>query len=291
MREALLYQKLDNNLVRCLVCDYKCLIKEKCFGVCRVRKNVDGILYTLNNGFTIAASIDPIEKKPLYHFLPKTKVYSFAALGCNMHCPWCQNYDISQVNSNHKISFGVEITPQEHINQTLKHRTPSIAYTYSEPTVFLEYALEVMKLAKENNIKNVWVSNGFMSKETLELILPYLDAINIDLKGPTNNFYQKNCGGLLSTVLRNLKEIRNHPHIHLEITSLLITGLNDEEEQIKEMINLIIEMVGKEVPWHVSRFFPAYKLNSRPPTSIDKLYLAQKLGKEAGLKYIYLGNI
>jgi pyruvate formate lyase activating enzyme len=291
MKEALLYEKLDNKCVRCLVCDYKCLIKDNNYGVCRVRKNVNGVLHSLNNGFTIAASIDPIEKKPLYHFLPKTKIYSFAALGCNMHCLWCQNYDISQVEPSKITSFGMEISPEEHVQQALKHKTPSIAYTYSEPTVFLEYALEVMKLAKKNNIKNVWVSNGFMSKETLNLILPYLDAINIDLKGPDNAFYQKYSGGLLTSVIRNLKEIKSHPHVHLEITTLLISDLNDSEKQIKQMIDLIISTVGKDVPWHISRFFPAYKLRHYPPTPIEKLYLAEALGKQAGMKHIYLGNI
>lgn len=291
MLEALLHQKLENNTVRCLVCDHKCLIKPNLYGLCRVRKNVDGVLYSLNNGYTIAASIDPIEKKPLYHFLPKTKIYSFAASGCNLHCQWCQNHEISQINPSDITSFGVKISPIEHIKRALDNKTPSIAYTYSEPTIFLEYALDVMKLAKENNLKNVWVSNGFMSKETLELIIPYLDAINIDLKGPNNAFYPKYTGGLLDSVLRNLKEIKKHPHIHLEITTLLVSNLNDSEDQIKKMINLIIETVGYDVPWHVSRFFPAYKLKNLSPTPIEKLYLAKRLGEQAGLKYIYLGNI
>lgn len=291
MKEALLYNKLKDNLVQCLVCDYKCVLKENEIGRCRVRKNIKGTLYSLNYGQTIAVNIDPIEKKPLYHFLPRTTIYSFASYGCNLHCLWCQNYTISQIENKDMLNYCSKVSPEDHIRAALRYKTPSIAYTYTEPTIFLEYALDTMKLAHQNNLKNVWVSNGFMSKETLELIIPYLDAINIDIKGPTDNFYQENCGGLLSSVLRNLKEIKKHSHIHLEITSLLIPSYNDSDDQIQTLINLIVDAVGQDVPWHVSRFFPAFQLLNVNPTPVDRLLLAQKLGKEAGMKYIYLGNI
>ncbi|MFA7020626.1 MAG: AmmeMemoRadiSam system radical SAM enzyme [Bacilli bacterium] len=290
MKEALLYDKLPNGKVRCNVCSHRCLIAHGNRGICRVRTNISGVLYSLNYGLCIAAAIDPIEKKPLYHYLPKSETYSFAAVGCNMHCPWCQNYEISQTPNNEFVVEGDEVTPEEHIARALKFKTPSISYTYSEPTVFLEYVLETMKLAKEQGLKNIWVSNGFMSKETLEVILPYLDAINIDLKGPDDDFYQKQCGGNLKTILNNLKTMQK-ANIHIELTTLLIPGLNDEEHQIKKLVSTIVENLGVELPWHISRFFPAWRMLNTRVTPLESLYLARSIGQKAGLKYIYIGNV
>ncbi|MFA5762672.1 MAG: radical SAM protein, partial [Bacilli bacterium] len=183
-----------------------------------------------------------------------------------------------------------DVTPEEHIARALKFKTPSISYTYSEPTVFLEYVLETMKLAKEQGLKNIWVSNGFMSKETLEVILPYLDAINIDLKGPDDDFYQKQCGGNLKTILNNLKTMQK-ANIHIELTTLLIPGLNDEEHQIKKLVSTIVENLGVELPWHISRFFPAWRMLNTRVTPLESLYLARSIGQKAGLKYIYIGNV
>ncbi|MFA7700572.1 MAG: AmmeMemoRadiSam system radical SAM enzyme [Bacilli bacterium] len=290
MKEALLYDKLPNGKVRCNVCSHRCLIAHGNRGICRVRTNISGVLYSLNYGLCIAAAIDPIEKKPLYHYLPKSETYSFAAVGCNMHCPWCQNYEISQTPNNEFVVEGDEVTPEEHIARALKFKTPSISYTYSEPTVFLEYVLETMKLAKEQGLKNIWVSNGFMSKETLEVILPYLDAINIDLKGPDDDFYQKQCGGNLKTILNNLKTMQK-ANIHIELTTLLIPGLNDEEHQIKKLVSTIVENLGVELPWHISRFFPAWRMLNTRVTPLESLHLARSIGQKAGLKYIYIGNV
>ncbi|MDY0345857.1 MAG: AmmeMemoRadiSam system radical SAM enzyme [Bacilli bacterium] len=290
MKEALLYDKLPNGKVRCNVCSHRCLIAHGNRGICRVRTNISGVLYSLNYGLCIAAAIDPIEKKPLYHYLPKSETYSFAAVGCNMHCPWCQNYEISQTPNNEFVVEGDDVTPEEHIARALKFKTPSISYTYSEPTVFLEYVLETMKLAKEQGLKNIWVSNGFMSKETLEVILPYLDAINIDLKGPDDDFYQKQCGGNLKTILNNLKTMQK-ANIHIELTTLLIPGLNDEEHQIKKLVSTIVENLGVELPWHISRFFPAWRMLNTRVTPLESLYLARSIGQKAGLKYIYIGNV
>ncbi len=290
MKEALLYDKLPNGKVRCNVCGHGCQIAPGHRGLCRVRSNINGVLYSINYGLCIAAAIDPIEKKPLYHYLPKSETYSFAAVGCNMHCPWCQNYEISQTSSNEYVIEGEEVTPEQHVERALKFRTPSISYTYSEPTIFFEYALETMKLAKEKGLKNIWVSNGFMSEAALQQILPYLDAVNIDIKGPDDEFYAKHCGGNLKAIINNLKTMQK-ANIHIELTTLLIPGLNDEEYQIKKLVSTIVENLGLEVPWHISRFFPAWRMLNAHITPLDSLHLARLIGQKAGLKYIYIGNV
>jgi len=290
MKEALLYDKLPTGKVRCNVCGHGCQIAPGHRGLCRVRSNINGVLYSINYGLCIAVAIDPIEKKPLYHYLPKSETYSFAAVGCNMHCPWCQNYEISQTPSNEYVIEGEEVTPEQHVERALKFRTPSISYTYSEPTIFFEYALETMKLAKEKGLKNIWVSNGFMSEAALQQILPYLDAVNIDIKGPDDEFYAKHCGGNLKAIINNLKTMQK-ANIHIELTTLLIPGLNDDEYQIKKLVSTIVENLGLEVPWHISRFFPAWRMLNAHITPLDSLHLARLIGQKAGLKYIYIGNV
>lgn len=290
MKEALLYDKLPNGKVRCNVCGHGCQIAPGHRGLCRVRSNINGVLYSINYGLCIAVAIDPIEKKPLYHYLPKSETYSFAAVGCNMHCPWCQNYEISQTPSNEYVIEGEEVTPEQHVERALKFHTPSISYTYSEPTIFFEYALETMKLAKEKGLKNIWVSNGFMSEAALQQILPYLDAANIDIKGPDDEFYAKHCGGNLKAIINNLKTMQK-ANIHIELTTLLIPGLNDEEYQIKKLVTTIVENLGVEVPWHISRFFPAWRMLNAHITPLDSLHLARLIGQKAGMKYIHIGNV
>ncbi|MFA5481309.1 MAG: AmmeMemoRadiSam system radical SAM enzyme [Bacilli bacterium] len=290
MKEALLYEKLADDAVRCHLCGHHCLIRPGNRGLCRVRSNINGVLYALNYGLCISAAIDPIEKKPLYHFLPRTKIYSFAAQGCNLHCPWCQNYEISQMPNGTLEIEGDVVTPSEHVERALKYNTPSIAYTYSEPTIFFEYALETMKLAKEKGIKNVWVSNGFMSEKALQMLLPYLDAVNIDIKGPNDSFYQKHCGGNLTTIIDNLK-IMQKAGIHIEITTLLIPGLNDRPEQIEELAKVIVDHLGVEVPWHINRFFPAWKMSETEITPVQSLLVAKAIGINQGIKQIHLGNV
>jgi pyruvate formate lyase activating enzyme len=207
-----------------------------------------------------------------------------------MHCPWCQNYDISQTPHNEFVVEGEEVTPEEHVQRAIKFSTLSIAYTYSEPTVFFEYALETMKLAHQKGLKNVWVSNGFMSEQSLELLLPYIDAANIDIKGPNDEFYHNYCGGNIKTILNNLKTMQK-ANIHLELTTLLIPGLNDEKSQIEELVNIIVSTVGCDVPWHISRFFPAWRMLDKKITPLETLHLARDIGKLAGIKYIHLGNV
>ncbi len=287
--EAMLYQKLSNSKVKCLVCNHYCILQNGQRGICAVRENKNGIMHILNYSKTIASSIDPIEKKPLYHFLQGTSTYSFATVGCNMKCPWCQNYDISQRPKPGKPIEGITISPQEHIRRTIHYNCPSISYTYSEPTIFLEYAYDTMKLAKEKGLKNIWVTNGFMSKETLELILPYLDAVNIDYKG-LNSIYKEYCLGDAITILDNMK-IMKKANIHIEITTLLIPGLNDKPEDIQSIANDIFTSLGDNVVWHISRFFPAYKMKNTPITPRKTLLMAKQIGHDIGIKNIYLGNI
>jgi len=290
MIEALLYNKLAGGRVQCKTCSHRCLIDSGSRGLCQVRANHEGVLYSLNYGLAIASAIDPIEKKPLYHFLPNTEIYSFAAQGCNLHCPWCQNYEISQSSKRDGIIAGDPISPREHVERALRFKCPSIAYTYSEPTIFLEYALATMKIVKENNLKNVWVTNGFMSEETLALIIPYLDAVNVDIKGPDDRFYREHCGGSLKPIIANLKVLQK-AHIHIEIATLLIPDLNDKREDIEEIASIIVSNLGTEIPWHVTRFFPAWKMLHTKITPLAILEMARDIGEHAGIKHIHIGNV
>lgn len=286
MQEALLYKKLESGNVQCNACNHRCIIAENKRGICGVRENQNGKLYSLVFGKIIAEHIDPIEKKPLYHFLPGTFSLSIATAGCNFRCLHCQNADISQ-SSN---IIGENRTPEEIIESALKNKCPSISYTYTEPTIFLEFALDCMKLAHERGLKNIWVSNGYMSKETLDLIGPYLDATNIDLKAFSEEFYRDVCGARLKPVLENLIDIKKRG-IHLEITTLIIPTKNDSEKELKQIAEFIKKKVGADTPWHVSRFFPHYKMKDTPPTLVEKIYQAVEIGKSAGLKYVYPGNV
>lgn len=290
MKEAILYQKLEGNKVKCAVCNHRCTIAEGKRGICGVRENLQGVLYTLNYGKTIAMHIDPIEKKPLYHFLPGTKSYSFAAAGCNFRCSWCQNWEISQSPKPDKPVEGMDISPEEHVKRALDLACPSIAYTYSEPTIFVEYALDTMMIATAKGLKNVWVSNGYMSRETLDAIIPYLDAANIDYKGPNDGVYEKYCGGRAEPVMENLKYLQK-AGVHLEITTLIIPGINDKEGQLEKIAQFIASEVSKEAPWHITRFFPAWKMMDTPITPMDTLKTAEAIGKKAGLKYVHIGNV
>ncbi|MBN2503827.1 MAG: AmmeMemoRadiSam system radical SAM enzyme [Bacilli bacterium] len=290
MKEALLYDKLLDGSVRCNLCHHRCIIQPDKRGICRVRENRHNRLYALNYGKTIAAAIDPIEKKPLYHFLPGTKVYSFATVGCNFRCSWCQNWEISQNPERDQGVMGIDITPEEHVARALENDCPSIAYTYSEPTIFLEYALDTMKLARAAGLKNVWVTNGFMTPEALDLILPYLDAANVDYKGPDNDVYVRYCGGRAEPVVENMKRMQ-YGGVHLEVTTLVIPGVNDEPDQLKRLVGTLVTELGTALPWHISRFFSAWKMANVPVTPYSTLELARKIGADAGLKTIHIGNV
>lgn len=294
MKECYLYKK-SGDYLECQTCNHRCRIAPYNRGICGVRENFKGKLNLLVYGRIIAENIDPIEKKPLYHFLPGTKSLSIATVGCNFRCLWCQNDDISQMTKENfdrdaiTNKVGVEMEPAQIVADAKKHHCPSISYTYTEPTIFLEFALDTMKLAKKAGLKNIWVSNGYMTIETLDLITPYLDAINIDLKGFDNEKYLKYSGAKLQPVLDNIKEIYKRK-IHLEVTTLIIPGVNDDEKQLKDIAQFLAK-ISKNIPWHISRFFPAFKMLDTPITPIETLKLAEKIGKAAGLKYVHLGNI
>ncbi|ADY55886.1 Radical SAM domain protein [Syntrophobotulus glycolicus DSM 8271] len=290
MKEAVLYQKIDENKVKCAVCNQRCMIADGQRGICGVRENNKGILWALNDGKTIAVNIDPIEKKPLFHFLPGTKTYSFAAAGCNFRCSWCQNWEIAQSPKPHKLVQGLDILPEEHVKRALAHHCLSVSYTYSEPTIYVEYALETMKLARDNGLKNIWVTNGYLSMETMQLVTPFLDAANVDFKGPDDSVYEKYCGGKAGYVMESLKYLYL-AGVHIEITTLLVPGVNDQAGQIENIARFIAAELSPEVPWHISRFFPAWKMTDTPVTPLETMNMAKETGRKNGLKNVYLGNV
>lgn len=294
MRKATLYLKKPNNLVQCRACCHYCLIAPGKTGICGVRQNTCGDLYLLVYGQPIAVNIDPIEKKPLYHFLPNTKIFSLGTMGCNFKCQFCQNWDISQALKHKHIKTlkqrrGENVLPEQIIDYCLSNKIPSIAYTYNEPAIFFEYAYDTAKLARAAGLKNVFVSNGYESKEALFKIKDYLDAINIDLKSFSDEFYQKICGARIGPVLENIKRAVDL-NIHLEVTTLVIPGRNDQASELKQIAEFLIS-IDKNIPWHISRFYPNYKMPDISPTSLDKLAKTYNIGKKAGLNYVYVGNI
>jgi len=289
MKEALLYQTLDKNKVRCNLCAHRCVIHPGKAGICIVRENINGILYTKVYGRTIAQHIDPVEKKPLYHFYPGSKAYSVATPGCNFRCRFCQNWDISQITNIEILESGQQATPEQIVWNAKNTGCKSIAYTYTEPTIFFEYSYDTARLAHEAGLKNIYVSNGYMTHEMLDIIRPYLDAVNIDLKAFRQETYRRIIGAKLQPVLDNLKKIKQID-IWLEVTSLIIPGINDDLKEIRDMANFVAVELGADVPWHISSFFPAYKMKDVPPTSIQTLQLAKEIGLEAGLNYVYIGN-
>jgi pyruvate formate lyase activating enzyme len=283
------YDKLEGNLVQCHLCSHHCRIAEGRRGVCGVRENTEGTLYSLVYDRLISSAVDPIEKKPLFHFLPGSGAYSIATVGCNFRCLNCQNYDISQIPKPQKPIIGRDVTPAEIVEAAKRYQCESIAYTYSEPTIFFEYAYQTAKLASREGIRNVFVTNGYIAEEPLRAIAPYLDAANIDLKSFSDDFYRKICGARLEPVLEAIR-LYKELGIWIEITTLVIPSLNDSEENFKKIAEFIGSL-DKGIPWHVSRFFPTYELIDLPPTPIEDLNKARKTGLEAGLKYVYQGNV
>ncbi len=290
MKEALLYQKLENNAVRCLLCGHKCVIAEGKVGVCQVRQNRDGVLYSLVYGSIISQNVDPIEKKPLYHFYPGSRSFSIATLGCNFQCKWCQNWQIAQMPRLQGLVEVRATAPAEIVSQAQATACRSIAYTYTEPTIFFEYTYDTAQLACQAGIANVYVTNGYMSAEMLDLFHPLLDAANVDLKAFRNKTYQRYTGAGLQQVLDSLK-LMHDLGIWLEVTSLLIPGVNDDPAEVREMAEFVANELGPDTPWHISRFFPQYEMEHTPPTPPETLQTAYEIGKEAGLHYVYMGNI
>ncbi len=292
LKEAELVRILKDQAVQCRVCEHYCTLRPGDWGKCGVRVNRDGKIYLAVYGSAVAAHVDPIEKKPLFHFLPGSKAFSIGTYGCNMRCWWCQNWQISQVrqvDEGHTSSRDA-LSPEDVVDIALRQHSESIAYTYNEPTVFFEYTYDTAKLAHAHGIKNVYVSNGFMSPETLEHLTPYLDAINVDLKGFTNALYEQYSGARLEPVKRNIATIAQETKIWVEVTTLVIPGLNDSDEELRAAAEWLAS-VNPEIPWHLSAFHPDYQMLDRPRTSTATLERAYAIGKSAGLKFIYLGNV
>jgi len=289
--EAYLYESLKDNEVKCNLCDHRCNIKSGRRGICGVRENRAGILETLVYGKVIARHIDPIEKKPLFHFLPGSLSYSIATVGCNFKCRFCQNADIAQMPSDFKGRIvGDFFSPEDVVAAALKGDCRTIAYTYTEPTVYFEFAYDTAKLATEKGIRNVFVTNGYMTEEALQMIHPFLDAANVDLKAFTEDFYKTTCKAQLVHVKETLIQMKSLG-IFVEVTTLIIPGLNDDKKELENLSAFLVDALGPETPWHISRFHPTYKLMDRPSTPIETLLRARDIGLKAGLKYVYTGNV
>lgn len=287
MKEATLWEKVPRKAVRCLLCNHFCWVQEGLIGACGVRQNKNGKLYSLVYGKLVATNIDPVEKKPLYHFLPGSQIFSITTLGCNFRCLFCQNADISQApKPPQREIFGKKWTAKQVVDKAIGSSCQSIAYTYTEPTIFFEFAFDCSMLAKKKGLKNVFVSNGYMSKEAVKMIAPYLDAINIDLKSFDSNFYRRVSGGQLEPVLENIR-LFHRLGLLVELTTLVIPGHNDSEKELSEIAKFI-RSIDKKIPWHISRFHPMYKMANLPPTPTETLKKAYKIGKKAGLKFVYV---
>lgn len=290
MKEALLYKKLKGQKVSCQLCSHRCLIRPGQKGICFVRENKNGTLYSLVYGLTLAANVDPIEKKPLFHFLPGTLSFSIATAGCNFRCAFCQNWSESQITkgSSGRI-IGRKISPKEIVKQAQITGCQSIAYTYTEPTIFFEYARDTALLARKKGLANIFVTNGFQTPETIKEMAKFVDAANVDLKSFSDKFYQKVCGARLKPVMESIK-LLHQAKIWLEITTLVVPKQNDSSKELKQMARFI-SSVDKNIPWHLSRFHPNYKMTTLKPTPMKTLEKAYQIGKKEGLKYVYLGNV
>ncbi len=289
--EAYLYRKLDEGRVQCDLCAHGCKIHDGDRGICGVRCNTGGVLNTLVYGRLIARNVDPIEKKPLFHFYPGSRSYSVATVGCNFKCRFCQNADIAQMpNDQGGAIAGRIVSPEDVVADAIIQDCQSIAYTYTEPTVFFEFAYDTARIAHGKEIKNVFVTNGYMSEAALNMMAPYLDAANVDLKAFSDDFYKGRCSARLEPVKSTLRRMRQL-EIHLEVTTLVIPGLNDAPEELGRMAEFIAAELGPETPWHVSRFHPTYRLTDRGPTPVETLEMARDIGIAAGLRYVYTGNV
>ena len=289
--KAYLFENIGDNQVQCNLCQHRCKIKAGRSGICGVRQNRSGELVSLVFGRVVARNVDPVEKKPLFHFYPGSLSYSIATVGCNFKCKFCQNADIAQMPKDHNGRImGSDVAPTEIVAAAKQSQCQSIAYTYTEPTVYFEFAYEVAKLAHQQGISNLFVTNGYMTEEALDMIDPYLDAANVDLKAFNDEFYRTYCGARLAGVKESLTSMKRRG-IFIEVTTLLIPGLNDEPEELKQMADFVATALGVDTPWHISRFHPTYKLRDRPPTPVQTLKTAHEIGLDAGLRYVYTGNV
>lgn len=282
----MLYQSVGNK-IQCNLCSHYCNLKPDQTGICGVNQNSNSKIINLVHSKVSAINIDPIEKKPLYHFLPSSKSLSIGTLGCNFRCSFCQNHSISQ---EHNIAkYSQQISPQEIVHLAIKHRCKSISYTYNEPTIFYPFVRDIVGISEQHNIKNIMVSNGMMSSEVIQYMNHDIDAINIDLKSFDPKYYQKTLKGKLSSILENIKTIANSD-IHLEITTLVIPNINDSDDELRQIASFIAS-IDTHIPWHISAFHPDYKMLDNPPTPIKTLQKAYSIGKTMGLHYVYMGNV
>ncbi len=289
MKEAMFYSPLEDGKVRCFLCNHRCVISPSKRGVCGVRENREGRLYTLVYGRAISLNVDPIEKKPLFHVFPGSSSFSVAAVGCNFRCLQCQNHEISQMPRDRGRIEGSAVSPSKIVSLAKQYQCRSISYTYTEPTIYFEYAYETARQARQEGIKNVFVTNGYMTEEALQTIQSYLDAANVDLKSFREKFYKEICGATLQPVLENLRQMRRMG-IWVEITTLVIPTLNDSDREFEEIAQFIVSL-GPEVPWHISAFYPNYKMPDLPRTSASALHRAREIGIKTGLRYVYCGNV
>ncbi|MFZ0034997.1 MAG: AmmeMemoRadiSam system radical SAM enzyme [Sedimentisphaerales bacterium] len=291
LKRAVLWDAAEGKKVRCKLCAHRCVISDGKLGRCCVRKNIDGVLYSLNYYKVCSANPDPIEKKPLYHFQPGSSSFSIATMGCNFRCEFCQNWQISQAVIEDGQIDGQAISPDKIVAAAVHSGCKSIAYTYTEPTIFMELCNDCGRLAKKKGLANVFVSNGYQTVEAIDFTRDWLDGINVDLKAFSEDYYKRLCKAHLKPVLDTLKYIAKETKIWLEITTLLVLGENDSGDELKRLAEFIVNEVGADVPWHISRFHPQYKYLDSVSTPAEALERAEAIGKAAGLHYVYLGNV
>jgi pyruvate formate lyase activating enzyme len=291
LKQAVLWEQAQGTKVQCFLCAHRCLIADGKTGICAVRRNVGGILYSLNYDKVVSTNSDPIEKKPLFHFHPGSKSFSIATMGCNFRCEFCQNWQISQAVVETGEFEGEAITPEQLVNAAIQSGCKSISYTYTEPTIFMELASDCARLAKQHGLKNVFVSNGYQTREAIDFAAEWLDAINLDLKAFSEDYYHRLCKAKLQPVLDTIEYIAKHTNIWMETTTLLLPRENDSDEELKRLTDFLVTKAGPDFPWHVSRFYPQYKYTDSQPTPPKSLQRAYEIGKQAGLRYVYLGNV
>ncbi|WP_028575600.1 AmmeMemoRadiSam system radical SAM enzyme [Desulfonatronovibrio hydrogenovorans] len=290
MSQAILWRKQKEHKVQCMACSHFCLIEPGEKGLCGVRQNMEGILHSLVRDKLAALNLDPIEKKPLFHFLPGTLTLSLGTMGCNLSCTFCQNYSLSQPPKENQELEGESISPEKIVEMALEYKAASISYTYSEPTIFIELVMDTARLAHKKGLKNIIVSNGYQSPDCLQEMDGFIDAANIDLKAFTDSFYKNYCGARLKPVQNNLVTIKKMGW-WLEVTTLIIPGLNDSPDELTRLADFLCHDLGPDTPWHISRFHPTFKMTDRPSTPVETLEMACAIGKKAGLEHVYTGNV